>query len=246
MQNETALKIINFKTLDSTNTWAKENFKKLDDSTIISADEQTKGKGRFKRVWVSENCENIYISFVLKPDKKDYLANLTQYLSVVTTKILKSYNVTPQIKWPNDVLVNGKKICGILCEAVSEKNEVTGVVLGIGVNLNTAQEILQNINKPATSLNLETGRKIDKNEFLKALCTEFFLHYPDLIEKGFEFIKEDYLNSINFLGKTVYIQQRDGEQRQEYTALDIDEKGNLTVKTPQGSVKTIYSGDLIY
>ena len=87
------MKILKFNCIDSTNTYGKTNFDTLEDRTAIIADEQTHGKGRFNRVWISNNSSNIYLSLVLKPRNITYIANLTQYMSVAAAKVLFTYNV---------------------------------------------------------------------------------------------------------------------------------------------------------
>lgn len=237
-------KIIKFETIDSTNTYGLLNFENLEDKTAIIANEQTKGRGRFNRIWVSGNYENIYLSFILKPQNKQYLANITQYLSVVTSKVIETYNVTPHIKYPNDVLINGKKVCGILCESFMQKNKLQGIVLGIGINLNMPEEIVKSIDRPATSLNLVLKQKINKNEFLDSLLKEFFKNYEEITNKGFSAFKEDYLQRIHFLGKTIWVQQRDGAPKEEVIAKEIDKNGNLIVKTKENKEKIVLSGDI--
>lgn len=239
------MKILHFNTIDSTNTYALKNFEELEDFTVVTADEQTLGRGRFDRSWVSKGFGNIYLSFVLKPTKKDYLANLTQYLSVTTAKVLEDFGAKAEIKWPNDVLIEGRKICGILCESSLKNNSIQGVVLGIGVNLNMPEEIINSIDKPATSLNLVLGKSIDREEFLENLLKTFFKDYDQAIENGFCFIKEDYKKRINFLEKTVCLQQRDGSPKVVVVAKDIDDNGNLVVVDEIGISKTLFSGDII-
>ena len=178
------MKILKFNCIDSTNTYGKTNFDTLEDRTAIIADEQTHGKGRFNRVWISNNSSNIYLSLVLKPQNITYIANLTQYMSVAAAKVLSTYNVQPQIKWPNDVLINNRKICGILSEGVLKNHKPSGVVLGIGINLNYDPETINKIDRPATSLNIETGKNINKEEFLQKLLNTFFENYENVIQKG--------------------------------------------------------------
>ncbi len=242
MQNK---KLLHFDCINSTNTYSIEHFDDLEDKTVVSADKQTAGRGRFDRKWISESEENIYVSFVLKPENKNHLTNLTQYLCVVCAKILENYNVQPEIKWPNDVLVNGKKICGILCETKLKQNKIQGVVLGIGINLNMPDELIKTIDRPATSLNLETKQKIDKQKFFNTLVEMFFENYEDAAEKGFSSFKEDYLKRIHFLGKKIFIQQRDNAQKLPFLAKTIDNNGNLIVLDDKKEEKTVYSGDLI-
>lgn len=240
------MKILKFDCIDSTNTYGKSNFDNLDDKTVIISDEQTQGRGRFNRTWISQDCDNIYLSLILKPEKKDYLANLTQYMSVIAAKTIETYNVAPQIKWPNDVMINNKKVCGILCEGVIKNNKLLGVILGIGINVNANEKILETINKPATSLNIELEQKIDRDLFLKKFLDNFFENYENAIQKGFESFEQDYIKYTNFLKKTVFIQQRDNDEKKEYTAKAIDKNGNLIVLNKNNEQEIIYSGDLIY
>ena len=237
--------IKNFDEITSTNTYALENFEELDDFCAISANTQTQGRGRFDRTWISNETENIYLSFVLKPQNTKFVTNLTQYLSVVIANVIEKYGVSTQIKWPNDVLISGKKVCGILCESKLKNNKIQGIVLGTGINLNMTQETISAINRPATSLNLELGKPINKPEFLKELIFEFKKNYNNAIEKGFLSFEKDYLSRVNFLGKKILIQQRDGAPKEEYTALNIDKNGNLVVLTKENTKKTILSGDLL-
>ena len=234
-----------FRTINSTNTYALEHFEELDDLCVVVADIQTQGRGRFDRTWFSYESENIYLSFVLKPMNNRYLSNLTQYLSVVSANVIESYGVKTQIKWPNDVLISGKKICGILCESKLKSNKIQGVVLGIGINLNMSKESVMAIGRPATSLNLELGKTVDNQAFLDKLMFEFEKHYTQVLENGFSSFKEDYIERVGFLGQKIFIQQRDGAEKEEFTALRLDENGNLVVMTAENVEKTIYSGDLI-
>ncbi len=238
--------IIQFDSIDSTNTYGVKNFDKLKDKTAVSALVQTQGKGRFNRVWICETLDNLCLSLVLKPEKIAHIANLTQYMSVCTCKVIETYGLKPQIKYPNDVLIDEKKVCGILCESVLKKNIIQGVVLGIGVNLNMPLSLVEKIEKPATSLNLLTGHSIDRQEFLEKLLKEFFSKYQDVIERGFCSFEQEYLKRNNFLGKTVYIQQRDNTPKEQYTAIAMDKNGNLVLRTNEGNQKTIFSGDLMF
>ena len=115
------MSIIKLKEVNSTNLYAKEHLSELADKTVIIADRQTNGRGRFDRVWVDLGGDNLFMSIVLKPSDKflNVYPNLTQYLSVVVCKVLEHYGLQPNTKWPNDVLIKGKKISGILSETVT-------------------------------------------------------------------------------------------------------------------------------
>lgn len=200
-------------TVDSTNKYAKEHLEELSDMTIIFANKQTAGRGRFQRQWISNSGENIYASIILKPSKelKDVYANLTQYLCVILAEVFEEYNICPKIKWPNDIRINGKKISGILAESVIEKNELKGIILGFGVNLNCMKDDIKNINQPATSLNLEINKKINRKTFLKRVIDKFCLRYNKFIEEGFLLIREDYIRRAEFLNTLVTVKVFDKE-----------------------------------
>ena len=141
------MNIIQLEEVSSTNLYAKENLDSFEDKTVIIAISQTSGRGRFDRKWVDLGEGNLFMTIVLKPSNsfEEVYANLTQYLSVVLTKILEEYGLSPKIKWPNDVLVNDAKISGILCETVMQGTNFKGLVLGIGVNLNADKGDLKQI-----------------------------------------------------------------------------------------------------
>lgn len=203
------VKIIQLEEVDSTNSYAKKNISNLEDKTAIITKRQTSGRGRLNRSWVDLGEENLFLSIVLKPSDtfKEIYPNLTQYLSVALCKVIETYGIKTQIKWPNDVLVDGKKIAGILSETVMQGQKLEGIVLGIGVNLNSNQEKIDAIpNKIATSLNIETGKTINLKEFLDKLLTEFFEHYDKFLQSGFLQIKNDYIKRNCFLGKELKVQ----------------------------------------
>ena len=183
------MNIIQLEEVSSTNLYAKENLDSFEDKTVIIAISQTSGRGRFDRKWVDLGEGNLFMTIVLKPSNlfEEVYANLTQYLSVVLTKILEEYGLSPKIKWPNDVLVNDAKISGILCETVMQGTNFKGLVLGIGVNLNADKGDLKQIKeKVATALNIELEREyIDKNLFTEKLLNEFFKNYEEFLKQGF-------------------------------------------------------------
>lgn len=201
------LREIYLENIDSTNRWAKGNIETLEDKTIVFAQAQTQGRGRLQRTWVDLGKGNLFMSLVLKPGENfdERYANLTQYMSVTLCKVLENYGLNPEIKWPNDVLINGRKIAGILSEASIKGAKFRGLVLGIGVNLNAEEKDFVKIDKKVTSLNLELGKTIDMIGFKDELASMFFAYYDEFLAKGFEFIKKDYLNRANFLDKELCV-----------------------------------------
>lgn len=203
------VKVIQLEEVDSTNSYGKKHIDEFGDKTAIIAKKQTSGRGRLNRSWVDLGEENLFLSIILKPSEtfNEIYPNLTQYLSVTLCKVIESYGIQTQIKWPNDVLIDGKKIAGILSETVMQGQKLKGIVLGVGVNLNSNQEKIDAIpNKIATSLNIETQKAIDLKEFLNKLLTEFFEHYDEFLQSGFLQIKDDYIKRNCFLGKELKVQ----------------------------------------
>lgn len=242
------MNIISFENLDSTNKYAKENIENLADKTIISAGCQTNGYGRFKRSWIDVGAENIYMTFVLKPSEAllPVYSNLTQYLSVILCKQLEKICPQPKIKWPNDVLLNGKKVCGILAESVIKGGKLKGIVLGIGVNLNASAEKMEIIDRPATSVNLELGQKLDKQVFMEKLIENFFKNYDEFLDKGFKYIKDDYEKyslltiHLSLLRIAVFNTIKEGIFK------GFDENGNLLLQLPSEKIEKINMGEIIF
>ena len=180
------MNLIEFEELYSTNAYAKENFDNLKNFDVVSANLQTKGHGQFERAWYSsnENGGNCYLTIVLKPDKLEHIDKLTRFASDMVAKTLKEYKLKPTFKYPNDVLINGKKIAGILAESTFQGSELKGIALGIGINLNLQENDLKFIDQPATSVFLETKKQINKLEFTTILLDNFYVYYEDLINYG--------------------------------------------------------------
>lgn len=226
------MNIIQLEEVSSTNLYAKENLDSFEDKTVIIAISQTSGRGRFDRKWVDLGEGNLFMTIVLKPSNsfEEVYANLTQYLSVVLTKILEEYGLSPKIKWPNDVLVNDAKISGILGETVMQGTNFKGLVLGIGVNLNADKGDLKQIKeKVATALNIELEREyVDKNLFTEKLLNEFFKNYEEFLKQGFLMIKKEYIERCNFLGKEISVKVFN--DKKSGIAKTINDNGELVIE----------------
>ena len=178
--------IIKLETVDSTSVWARKHLAQLNDFDVVSAEIQENGHGQFERKWFSSNKNggNIYVSIVLKPDKIEHLNELTRYSSVIVSDVLSEYGLKPDFKFPNDVLIEGRKISGILAESVFVGSDFKGVVVGIGINLNLSEDELKNIDIPATSIFNETGKNVNKEDFLNRFMAHFEERYYDFLENG--------------------------------------------------------------
>lgn len=236
--------VVTLDKVNSTNAYALGFMASLEDKTVITALNQTEGRGRYNRKWIGDNSSNLYMTIVLKPESSvNYpYSNLTQYLSVVVCKILeKDFNIKADIKWPNDVLVNGCKIAGILAETSVKDNQISGIALGLGLNINLKRETIDKIDQKAVSMAVLKGCEFKTEEVLKRICDCFFADYDRFIKNGFEFIKDEYVKKCGFLGENITIR----EENKQYKAVDIDDEGLLLVKDDLDRVKKIITGDVL-
>jgi BirA family biotin operon repressor/biotin-[acetyl-CoA-carboxylase] ligase len=168
---------IHLNTVDSTNTYAKTHGSSFarDKITCITAEEQTSGKGQFQKKWISPSRVNLYATFYFHlPPNTQNLTELTLTLGKSIKKVLEERGVPASMKWPNDVLIQGKKVAGILCETIFHKTHIE-IILGFGLNVNMGQEDLIKIDQPATSLKNETGHAWDKEELLRQIQKQWLL-----------------------------------------------------------------------
>lgn len=224
--------------VDSTNSYLKTRQDALPHATVVYADCQTAGRGRYDRTWVSQ-AGGLYFSVLLKPPYNPFLPNLTQLMALSICQALEQFSLTPTIKWPNDVQINGQKISGILSEAVFDKTVFQAVVLGVGINVN--QTDLEHVGQPAISLKL-AGVQTTRETVLENVLHFFWQDYPALCEKGFEAIFAAYTKRFAALGKEITV--KDGDKTICGTAEGISPRGTLLVRTAQG-LKEIYIGDVL-
>lgn len=239
------MNLVHLEEISSTNDYVKQNIQNLEDMSVVYANRQTNGHGRLGRTWVDTGDDNLFMTIVLKPfkDLNPIYSNFTQYLSVILALVLEEeYNLSAQIKWPNDVLINGKKIAGILSEGTTKGDEFLGLALGLGVNLNTKPETLALIDKPATSIFAETGMKIDKEIFIKKLLNKFCLLYDSFIKNGFLSVKNLYVERAFFLGKDITINVL-GELHSG-TAENITDEGSL-ILNEDNNARVYLVGDIL-
>ena len=230
--------------VDSTNKWAKEHLSELGGMSVVYTYKQMAGRGRLERKWNYNGDGNIYASIVIKHrgSMKESYSNLTQYLSLVISEVFEEYGVQPVIKWPNDIKVEGKKITGILAEAVTDEIE-TNIILGFGVNLNCSKEDMEKIDKPATALNLVTGMEIDKEQFFRRVLDKFCLGYDKFIGEGFQSIRKEYKKRAEFLNREVTVQVFD--KFVSGIAKDVTKNGALKIVDNNGIEQVLYMGDIL-
>lgn len=238
--------ILFYDTIDSTNQKAKqignnESFFQ----TLIVSDEQTSGRGRLGRHWISERGTGIWMSLLLKPLFRPELASRITLMAAaaISLAIEKETGVETSIKWPNDVLISGKKVCGILTEMSAELNQINYLVLGIGINVNHTS-FPDEICNIATSVLIEkNGEVINRTNIIKSFVENFEIYYN-------QFVKEnDFRAVIDYNRKKSITLNRQveiisGNIKRAAFAVDIDMEGNLIVQNPDGSNEAIYYGEV--
>ncbi|WJY28575.1 biotin--[acetyl-CoA-carboxylase] ligase [Sporosarcina trichiuri] len=215
------------------------------DGTVIIADEQTAGKGRLSRPWSSAAGKGIWMSVIIRPDLPPQQApQLTLVAAVAIVRAIEECTgVSPSIKWPNDILVNGKKLTGILTELQADPDRVKAIILGIGMNVNqTAEDFPEELETIATSLAIEEGRQISRAELAASVLFHLEQYTGLYVEKGFAPIKllwEGYADSI---GRRIRISTL--HETYEAVAHGISEDGRLEVELDDGTIRGIYSADI--
>jgi BirA family biotin operon repressor/biotin-[acetyl-CoA-carboxylase] ligase len=216
------------------------------EGTVVLADCQTGGKGRRGRVWASPAGANLYCSIVLRPDIMPHEAPQLTFLSTVAVArtIERTTELTPEIKWPNDLLVSGKKVAGLLNEMSAETDGINFVILGIGVNLNmTADQFPGDLRYPATSLFLETGIPVDRSRFAGIMLRELDLLYTDFLDHGFGPVREEWQHRCNANGRLVRVSDS-GTECTGGTCRGIDLDGALLLQSEDGAIHRITCGDV--
>jgi BirA family biotin operon repressor/biotin-[acetyl-CoA-carboxylase] ligase len=233
-----------FSELDSTNRTAKElAVEGAPEGTLVVAEQQTKGRGRIGRNWHSPFQEGIYASLILRPKLPPAEApkiTLATGVSVAET-LLVITPLKPAIKWPNDILVGGRKICGILTETSTEMDAIDFVVVGVGINVNN-REFPDDLKEIATSVYLETGRTFDRVTLMQEFLRQFERFYSLFLHSGFESIGKRWRELAMLLGKEVTVRMIDRTCRGRVMELDRD--GALLIKDESGELERIYSGDI--
>ncbi|MGZ3633193.1 MAG: biotin--[acetyl-CoA-carboxylase] ligase [Parachlamydiaceae bacterium] len=233
--------------IPSTNTWALQQAHRLkeDELFVTTTDQQTHGRGRYGHQWISAKGLNICATYsFLFPKKRLDIGNISQVIALSAIHVLETFGITPVIKWPNDILIQDKKIAGILGEtASSSMPEMQSVVLGIGININMPLEMLIPIGPQATSLYLETG-KHENIEFILNSLTKQFLFDLSL------FFKHGFNHFLNLYRKKIVHKKGNAVTFHANNTLltgffdEITDKGTLKLCLCDGSFSEFVSGEI--
>lgn len=215
------------------------------EGTTVIADSQTGGKGRLGRVWASPPGVNLYCSIILRPPIQPMAASQLTFLSVVALArtIEQLTPLTPRIKWPNDILIAGKKVAGLLNEMSAETDKVNFVVLGIGVNLNmTSDQFPADLRHPATSLFLESGVRVRRTDFVRCLLQELDGIYGTFRREGYGPVRSEWLQRSRLAGERVTVS--DGGRVTAGRVVGIDEYGAMLLEADDGTTVQVLAGDV--
>ncbi|MCK4738930.1 MAG: biotin--[acetyl-CoA-carboxylase] ligase [Deltaproteobacteria bacterium] len=237
--------LLYFKELDSTNTKALQLAKEgATEGTTLIAETQSGGKGRLGKDWHSPPGVNIYTSIILRPKIAPQKAqSLTLMAAIAVAKTIEEFSpIKPSVKWPNDILVEGKKIAGILTEMSSETEQINHIALGIGINVNMKdQDFPNDICKTATSLAVLKGEKIDRAEVARALYSNVEKWYKVFLDTDLSSIIDTWLNYFTSKGKKICVS---GTPPTEGICMGIDSDGALLIKNDDGTTKRVLSGEI--
>ncbi|MBR4642799.1 MAG: biotin--[Selenomonadaceae bacterium] len=236
-----------YPSVDSTNRVAKAlAYHGAEDGTIVVAEEQESGKGRLERNYYSPRGKGIWFSIILRPKFLPHNApKCTLMAAVAVAEAMNRFNLKAEIKWPNDIMFDGRKLVGILTEITAEIGKITYIVVGLGINVNISrEEFPEDLRSVATSLSEMNGGEISRVEFFRAVLEEFDKLYREVNESGFEKIFTLWKKYNITLGKNIrVISAGDGGETFTGKAIDLDKEGALIVETEQG-LRTVYAGDV--
>lgn len=238
--------------VDSTNTSAKElSAKGVKNGSVIVANYQKKGKGRNGKIWTSPCGCNVYMSILLKPKFSPEVAQGMTIIAAVSVAdaIASVTTLKPQIKWPNDILVNSKKVSGILTEMSTQNMTIEHIIVGIGINVNLEEKDMENnIKDIATSLLIESKNMshsngpVDRNRLITAILNKFDKYYEMFLSTGLSSVLQYYQKYFTLIGKE--IEMNIENRRVKGRVVGIDSKGALLLKTGENELEKVVSGEI--
>ena len=231
--------------VESTNTEALQLAQQdAPEGTVVIAEAQSAGRGRLTRSWESPPSMNLYLSVILRPDVPAQSASLIPLaVGVAVADVISQYCPGQvRLKWPNDVLVGGKKICGILAEMRTKADRVAFVIAGIGVNINMKKlHFPRELRETATSLQIETALEIDRLDVAVRLLEALERWYRIYINGGQDHIRQSWLKYADIIGKRIEVVYQSDTQRG--TVVGLDENGALLLEGETG-LQQVLAGDV--
>lgn len=236
--------VLHFASLPSTNLYCMEHAQTLEHATVVLADEQTGGRGRCGRSWYSPAGLNLYCTILLKaPFLGTNLTTFPQVAALAAYDAVQGAGVKGAwIKWPNDICVGDQKLAGILCESQLTGGEASVVVVGFGVNLNMDRNELAKIDRPATSILVETGNEQDRDTFVQALYTAFEMHYLGALSDGHDYIQPRWEAAERLAGRVVTVVTPSEQIRG--TVDGFEPNGAIRLRLTGGTTQVFHAGEV--
>lgn len=235
-------KIRYFDSIGSTNdealAWADQG---APDLSIVIADEQTAGRGRLDRKWFTPKGSALAFSLILRPADNAHLSRTVGLAALSIADACAKFGLSPQVKWPNDVLLNGKKIAGILIETIWTGDKITALVIGMGVNiLKQSLPPAEQLKFPATSLETELGHPVEREQFLQEILSRLVSRRPEIDTDAF---LTDWENYLAYKGQPVQI-INSGNETLSGKLLGLQADGSLRLQDELGNQLTVHVGDV--
>ncbi|MCD8089466.1 MAG: biotin--[acetyl-CoA-carboxylase] ligase [Clostridiales bacterium] len=232
-----------YRSVGSTNDKAKELAEEgCSDGTVVIAEEQFKGRGRRGRSWNSETGSAVAVSILLRPGfPPEYAPNLTLILGMAVNKTVRALGCESFIKWPNDIVAGGRKLCGILVEMATEEREIKYVVCGVGINVSN-KDFPDEIKETATSVFIETGKEFLRQDVIRSVLENFEVYYKEYEKSGFEAFRERYNSECINIGRELKAIFRDSEIIG--VGVGVNDMGELIIREKDGKERTLRSGEV--
>lgn len=234
-----------FSSMESTQDFASGLFKKEQKSGIfVATNYQSRGRGRESRAWIAPRGQSLLFSLVLFPGHApSYIHLMTITAALAVCEGIRSHlNLKPEVKWPNDVLINGKKVCGILTEMIKEPKGEQAVIVGVGLNVNQkASAFPGELRQTATSLYLEKGELIPRLPLLAAVMKSFEDHYFLYQRNHFQEIIKRWKNYSSILGRRVTL--RSGKREIQGVVINLEDSGAIVIRLDTGRTESFLSCD---
>lgn len=232
-------------TLDSTNLEIRRLAEaKAVHGTTVLTEEQTMGKGRRGRSWSAQSGVGIWMSFLLRPEiALEHSSMLTLLAALSVAKAVREETgIQSKIKWPNDIIVGGKKVCGILTELSAQMDELNYIVVGIGINVNI-KEFPSELKEKATSLSIESGRKIRRAPLAAKVLRAFEDYYEEFLKtEDLRLLMDEYNSLLVHMNQRIRVIR--GSKEEQFISRGINEQGELLVEDDYGRKSTVISGEV--
>jgi BirA family biotin operon repressor/biotin-[acetyl-CoA-carboxylase] ligase len=215
------------------------------EGTVAQADSQTQGRGRQGRSWITPRGKALAFSVLLRPRlHPKELPLLTLMAAVAVSRALESYHLKPGIKWPNDILLGGKKLCGILTEAGPSRDNKPSIILGLGLNVNqTPKDFPTSLRKTAASLRTITKKEWDRERLLGTILDHLEEEYEALLQGRLSRLIDQWTRRNVTLGREIRVHQ--GRKVSKGTAVGLDRSGALLLRLENGETQKVFSGDVV-